>query len=115
MPDYNASEREKDIIITDEAVERVEVGRKALEKMILHDASELAPQYGIEIVDVRIKRINSEVAIFVDCSCMRISISGVSSPGPVSPIWINSNLRRYLTIWRANSRTSLPASRARWI
>lgn len=48
----------KDVIITDEALERIEVGRKALEKIILHDAKELAPQYGIELVDVRIKRIN---------------------------------------------------------
>ena len=53
-----AKEVGKDVIITDEALEQIEVGRKALEKIILHDASELAPQYGIEIVDVRIKRIN---------------------------------------------------------
>ena len=53
-----AKEKGKDVIITDEALEQIEVGRKALEKIILHDASELAPQYGIEIVDVRIKRIN---------------------------------------------------------
>ena len=48
----------KNVIITDEALERIEVGRKALEKIILHDAMELAPKYGIELVDVRIKRIN---------------------------------------------------------
>jgi len=39
-------------------LERIEVGRKALEKIILHDAMELAPKYGIKLVDVRIKRIN---------------------------------------------------------
>jgi len=48
----------KNVIITDEALERIEVGRKALEKIILHDAMELAPKYGIKLVDVRIKRIN---------------------------------------------------------
>ncbi len=48
----------KDVIITDEALERIEVGRNKLEEIILHDARELAPKYGIELVDVRIKRIN---------------------------------------------------------
>ncbi|MBL7171195.1 MAG: protease modulator HflC [Candidatus Omnitrophica bacterium] len=48
----------KDVIITEEALERIKVGRKALEKVILHDAKELAPQYGIELIDVRIKRLN---------------------------------------------------------
>ncbi|MDO9464995.1 MAG: protease modulator HflC [bacterium] len=48
----------KDVIITDEALERIEVGRNKLEEIILRDAKELAPKYGIELVDVRIKRIN---------------------------------------------------------
>lgn len=48
----------KDVILTDEALERIEVGREKLEEIILHDAKELAPKYGIELVDVRIKRIN---------------------------------------------------------
>ncbi|MFH1905582.1 MAG: protease modulator HflC [bacterium] len=48
----------KDVIITDEALERIEVGRNKLEEIILHDAKELAPKYGIELVDVRIKRVN---------------------------------------------------------
>ncbi|TRZ93748.1 protease modulator HflC [bacterium] len=48
----------EDIIVTDEALERIEVGRKMLEGVILEKAKILAPQYGIEITDVRIKRVN---------------------------------------------------------
>jgi len=48
----------EDVIVTDEALERIEVGRKMLEGLILEKAKVLAPQYGIEIVDVRIKRVN---------------------------------------------------------
>lgn len=48
----------EDMIVTDEALERIEVGRKMLEGAILEKAKVLAPQYGINIVDVRIKRIN---------------------------------------------------------
>jgi membrane protease subunit HflC len=48
----------EDMIVTDEALEHIEVGRKMLEGVILEKAKILAPQYGIEIVDVRIKRIN---------------------------------------------------------
>lgn len=48
----------EDVIVTDEALERIDVGRKMLEGVILEKAKVLAPQYGIEIVDVRIKRIN---------------------------------------------------------
>ncbi|MFH0856085.1 MAG: protease modulator HflC [Candidatus Omnitrophota bacterium] len=48
----------EDMIVTDEALEHIEVGRKMLEAAILEKAKVLAPQYGIEIVDVRIKRVN---------------------------------------------------------
>jgi len=48
----------EDVIVTDEALERIEVGRKMLEGAILEKAKVLAPQYGIDIVDVRIKRVN---------------------------------------------------------
>lgn len=48
----------EDVIVTDEALERIEVGRKQLTRAILEKAKVLAPQYGIEIVDVRIRRIN---------------------------------------------------------
>lgn len=46
------------MIVTDEALESIEVGRAQLEAAILNIAQELAPQYGIEVVDVRIKRLN---------------------------------------------------------
>lgn len=48
----------EDIIVTDEALERLSAGRAELEKNILEKAKVLAPQYGIEIHDVRVKRIN---------------------------------------------------------
>lgn len=48
----------EDLIVTDEVLERIEVGREILAGMILEKAKKLAPQYGIELVDVRIKRIN---------------------------------------------------------
>ncbi len=53
-----------DDIISDEeeaavgVLEEVEVGRVLLTKMILERASELVPQYGIELLDVHIKRLN---------------------------------------------------------
>ena len=47
-----------DVSVAEEALERVEIGRDGLEKLILAKARKLAPQYGIELVDVRIKRIN---------------------------------------------------------
>jgi len=51
-------EGDKNVVITEEALEHIKVGRKLLEKIILDDARVLAPKYGIELVDVRIKRIN---------------------------------------------------------
>ncbi|MFA5411148.1 MAG: protease modulator HflC [Candidatus Omnitrophota bacterium] len=48
----------EDVIVTEEALERIHVGRKQLTRAILEKAKPLAPRYGIEIVDVRIKRIN---------------------------------------------------------
>ncbi|MFH1548044.1 MAG: protease modulator HflC [Candidatus Omnitrophota bacterium] len=47
-----------DAIFADEALERISVGRQQLTRVILEKAKILAPQYGIEIVDVRIKRVN---------------------------------------------------------
>lgn len=39
-------------------IEKVEIGREQLTKMILERASELVPQYGIELLDVQVKRLN---------------------------------------------------------
>ena len=43
---------------TAEELERIVLGREALTRSILKEASKLVPQYGIELIDVRIKRIN---------------------------------------------------------
>lgn len=51
-------EESEDMIVTDEALESIETGREQLESIILKTARKLAPQYGIEVVDVRIKRLN---------------------------------------------------------
>jgi len=39
-------------------IERIKVGRDALTRGILKGASKIVPQYGIELIDVRVKRIN---------------------------------------------------------
>lgn len=41
-----------------ENIEKIQVGREALTRKILEEASKLMPQYGIELIDIRIKRIN---------------------------------------------------------
>ncbi len=46
------------IMASDEALEMIKVGRDAITRGIIKQASEIVPQYGIELVDVRIKRIN---------------------------------------------------------
>ncbi|MFH1458057.1 MAG: protease modulator HflC [Candidatus Omnitrophota bacterium] len=51
-------EEGEDVIVTEEALERIAVGRHKLTRAILERAKSLAPQYGIEIIDVRIKRVN---------------------------------------------------------
>jgi len=54
-------------IMAAEAVESIQIGREALSRGILKQASHIIPQYGIELVDVRVKRINyvSDVRIKV--------------------------------------------------
>jgi membrane protease subunit HflC len=48
----------EEAFMAEEALEYIEKGRTDLEQEMLDISSELAPQYGIKIVDVRIKRIN---------------------------------------------------------
>jgi modulator of FtsH protease HflC len=43
---------------SEEAAARIEHGRPAIEKIILEKAAAITPQFGIELVDVRIKRLN---------------------------------------------------------
>lgn len=47
----------EDSIVSEEALERIEIGRQQLTRSVLDKAKVLAPQYGIEIMDVRIKRV----------------------------------------------------------
>ncbi len=47
-----------DISMSQEVLEEIYVGRDALTRGILEEASSIIPQYGIELIDVRIKRIN---------------------------------------------------------
>ncbi|MCQ9208117.1 MAG: protease modulator HflC [Omnitrophica bacterium] len=56
-------EEQEEVVVTEEALEKISVGRKALAGMILKKAKVLAPQYGIELIDVRIKRINYVEAV----------------------------------------------------
>lgn len=51
-------EEGEDMIITDEALEEIEAGRVDLEESILEATKEVVRQYGIEVIDVRIKRLN---------------------------------------------------------
>ncbi|MDP8257962.1 MAG: protease modulator HflC [Candidatus Aadella gelida] len=46
------------VALAEEALENITVGRHELEQDILIRSKELVPQYGIELVDVKIKRIN---------------------------------------------------------
>ncbi|GAG03844.1 unnamed protein product, partial [marine sediment metagenome] len=57
------SKEEEEVVVTEEALEKIKVGREALAGMILNKAKVLAPQYGIELIDVRIKRINYVEAV----------------------------------------------------
>jgi membrane protease subunit HflC len=45
-------------IATEETFEKIEVGRNAITRQILEQALKIVADYGIELVDVRIKRIN---------------------------------------------------------
>lgn len=51
------SEKDKEFI-EEGALEEISVGRDEIRKEIVKKAKVLAPQYGIELIDVRIKRIN---------------------------------------------------------
>lgn len=53
----------EDVVVAEEALERIEVGRQILAGAILEKAKVLAPRYGIGLVDVRIKRINYVEAV----------------------------------------------------
>jgi len=54
----DADEGEQTVSLAEEALEKIKTGRQALEEQILARAQKLAPQYGINLVDVRIKHVN---------------------------------------------------------
>ena len=58
LADSNLITEAEDEIKIDVALERISVGREALTRDILKRASHIVPQYGIELIDVRIKRVN---------------------------------------------------------
>jgi len=58
LVESNALTGQDEIKASDEALETIVVGRDAITRGILEQASQIVPQYGIELVDVRIKRIN---------------------------------------------------------
>lgn len=51
-------EQAEEVLGAEEALDRIAVGREALTRGILKQAQQLVPQFGIELIDVRIKRIN---------------------------------------------------------
>ena len=51
-------ELEEEVIQAAEVLEKISIGREKLTKAILESAANTVPQYGIELVDMRIKRIN---------------------------------------------------------
>lgn len=51
-------EKKEEDITTEETFEKIEVGRDAITRRVLEQASKIVSDYGIELVDVRIKRIN---------------------------------------------------------
>jgi len=53
-----SEETEDDTMGQVEELEKIYYGREALTRAILEEASKIVPQYGIELIDVRIKRIN---------------------------------------------------------
>jgi len=57
VENFEKIEKEEEFI-EEGALEEITVGRNKIRENIVKRAKELAPQYGIELIDVRIKRIN---------------------------------------------------------
>lgn len=49
---------ESALLETTEAIGKIEVGREKIAQLILEHASKITPEFGVELKDVRIKRIN---------------------------------------------------------
>lgn len=57
-PEEKGTEEEAPPAEEEELPTRVRLGRQMITRLVLAEASKLTPRYGIELVDVRIKRIN---------------------------------------------------------
>jgi modulator of FtsH protease HflC len=58
MEDEILSEASDEFIFFDDDIEKISIGRDKLTRQILEQSSRIVPQYGIQLIDVRIKRIN---------------------------------------------------------
>jgi modulator of FtsH protease HflC len=58
LDDEVKAEAGDEFIFFEDDIERIHVGREELTRQILIQASQIVPQYGIELIDVRVKRIN---------------------------------------------------------
>jgi len=56
--EFSVSEEAAEILDTESAQKKVEMGREKITQIILEKASEITPEFGIELRDVRIKRVN---------------------------------------------------------
>ncbi len=56
--EFEATEEAVEILETDVAPQEVEMGRERITQIILERASAITPEFGIELKDVRIKRVN---------------------------------------------------------
>jgi len=57
VEDAKISQQDKEFV-QEGALENIKIGRDKLHDIIVKNAQQLAPQYGISIIDVRIKRVN---------------------------------------------------------
>jgi len=58
LQDIKDREEAEAVIHASEALEKISIGREEIAIKILENAAKTVPQYGIELVDMRIKRIN---------------------------------------------------------
>jgi membrane protease subunit HflC len=56
--EFEATEEAREILDTDAAPKEVEMGREKITQIILERSSSITPEFGIELRDVRIKRVN---------------------------------------------------------
>jgi membrane protease subunit HflC len=56
--EFEATEEAREILDTEAAPQKVEMGREKITQIILERSSEITPEFGIELRDVKIKRVN---------------------------------------------------------